>query len=219
MLDPILKGLLFHISFLCTYKKRSMDWIFWLTPVLTGLLGLFITWLALKIFMLNVLPARLPAIAAAAGKMASEFISVPAITEKLTSDESMEKIMPEAEVHVDLFLRTKLKSAFPVVGAFIGDKTINQLKEIFMKELRLILPELLKKYMSNLQQEFDLGETVKNKILAYPPSQMEKLASRSMGGFGYPLLTGFIVGLLCGFCQIGLIYLFIDWLDPLVPGA
>ncbi|WP_315814403.1 hypothetical protein [Paraflavitalea speifideaquila] len=51
------------------------------------------------------------------------------------------------EVHVDEFLRKGLPKAFPMISTFIGERTINQLKEIFLKELETIFPVVMKGYV------------------------------------------------------------------------
>jgi hypothetical protein len=53
------------------------------------------------------------------------------------------EVLPMAEAQVDDFLRNKLPKAMPVVGMFIGDKTIAQFKAIFMDELQTLLPDFI----------------------------------------------------------------------------
>jgi hypothetical protein len=36
---------------------------------------------------------------------------------------------------------------------FIGDKTIQQLKEVFIEELKIMFPELIHSFTSNIQKE------------------------------------------------------------------
>lgn len=73
------------------------------------------------------------------------------MVKKITAPENVQKIMPQAETHIDHFLRNKLPVSFPMIGMFIGDRTIQQLKEIFMKELEEIFPVIMKGYMDQLQ--------------------------------------------------------------------
>ena len=60
------------------------------------------------------------------------------------------EVLPMAEVQVDDFLRNKLPKAMPVVGMFIGDKTIAQFKAIFMDELKTLLPDFIGRCASTL---------------------------------------------------------------------
>lgn len=50
-------------------------------------------------------------------------------------------ILPLADTHVDDFLRNKLPKKMPVMSMLVGDKTIAQLKAVFMEELQDLLPE------------------------------------------------------------------------------
>ncbi|OQP49716.1 DUF445 domain-containing protein [Niastella yeongjuensis] len=95
--------------------------------------------------------------------LAREFASFSKLEEKITNPESIKKIMPVAEVHMDDFLRNKLKEGFPMI-TMVGDRTLNTLKEIFMKELESIFPVIMKEYMQNLEQDLNLEQTITNKI-------------------------------------------------------
>src|SRR5690349_18820017 len=65
----------------------------------------------------GVFPKRQPQFAQQIGALISkELVSFNQIESKLTNEENIKKIMPVAEVHVDDFLRNKLKEAFPMIG-------------------------------------------------------------------------------------------------------
>jgi hypothetical protein len=53
---------------------------------------------------------------------------------------------------LDLFFREKLTAKMPMISMFIGDKTIEELKAVFMEELELLFPELMNSYSGNLNQ-------------------------------------------------------------------
>ena len=73
----------------------------------------------------------------------NEIINMEGIEQKITNPKHMDAIMPMAEEQIDYFLRNKLKEVFPMIGMFIGDKTIDQLKEVFMAELKTLFPAAL----------------------------------------------------------------------------
>jgi sulfite reductase beta subunit-like hemoprotein len=47
-----------------------------------------------------------------------------------------------------------------MIGMLIGDKTIAQVKGVFIKELEELFPILMKQYMTSLQHDLDLEKIV-----------------------------------------------------------
>jgi uncharacterized membrane protein YheB (UPF0754 family) len=132
-----------------------------------------------------------------------EFLSFSDIEEKITSADNIKKIMPVAEQHVDEFLRKKLGEAFPMIGMFIGEKTINQLKTLFMNELETIFPVIIKGYVQNLQQELDLKQIVTSKVAAFSIDKLETNLYQSMGNELRAVhLLGAGIGLVMGLIQL-----------------
>lgn len=191
------------------------------TLLLTSLVGFIATRIIVSIYLKRVLPKRKAEIGAAVGKIVCELFSLSELGEKLVDEKSMEKIMPEAEKQVDHFLRNKLKTAFPIIGSFIGDKTINQLKDVFMQELKEILPDILKKYIQNLEKDFDMEKMISERIASIPAHQ-EAILVKKMKGYLEPVyIMGALVGLIIGLIEVLLVYVFVAYTyfcEPLTPG-
>lgn len=204
-------------------KNASMNW--WLMMIIP-LTSAFIGWATnrLAVIMLfrpqkpvrvfgttiqGIFPKRQLQFAQQIGALVSkELVSFNEIESKLTSEENIKKIMPVAEEHVDDFLRNKLKVAFPMIGMLIGEKTIDTLKGIFMKELETIFPVIIKAYVQNLQQDLDLEQMTAKKIATLSAGKLEtaiynglKKELRAAG-----LFFG-LIGLLIGLVQVGIVYL------------
>lgn len=133
-----------------------------------------------KIFGITVqgiLPAIQPLIAEKAGQMANAAFSFSDIEQKITSPEAVQQIMPIVEGHIDFFLREKLKEKMPMISMFIGDKTIAQLKEVFLAEIASMFPELIKGYLGNLKQDMNVEKAIKDRINAVPPTQLRAAAT------------------------------------------
>ncbi|MBC7850259.1 MAG: DUF445 domain-containing protein [Chitinophagaceae bacterium] len=147
-----------------------------LLPIVSALIGwLLATWIV-RHFVFTVIPNQQRAFAAQIGKLAAEqLVSFKALEEKIAGPESIGKIMPVIEGHIDHFLRHKLSKAMPVISMFIGDKTINQLKEVFMKELNVIFPETMKSYVQNLETDLDIEQLVSDKIGSFPVGQIQDM--------------------------------------------
>ncbi|MEP7280012.1 MAG: DUF445 domain-containing protein [Bacteroidota bacterium] len=163
-----------------------MNGWFFLLPLVAAVLGWVFVSLALRLLFHPVqpkkwlgysirgfVPARQQIFAKEAGRLAASFFSIDEIVEKITQPANVKKILPQAEAHIDDFLRLKLVKSMPVVGMFVGDKTINNLKTLFMAELELLFPEIMKTYMNQLREDVDIEKIVTGKIASCPPAIIE----------------------------------------------
>jgi len=196
-----------------------MTWWLLLIPISCA----FSCWLVIKVFFAalfhpqnpksilgikvqGILPAKQSAIASKTGKLVAEqFFSMKAIEEKITDPSNLQKIMPAIEEHIDDFLRNKLKKEMPFIGVFVGDKTINSLKKVFITELETLFPRIMSNYASNLVNDLNLEQLVSQKIAAVSIREVE---TNFRQNFSKELrLTGVISGLIGLF--IGLVVMLI----------
>jgi hypothetical protein len=171
---------------------------YWLLviPFLSAMLGWLGVFIASKIFLYKVVPARLGKLAEKIGKTVNAEFSFADIEKKISDPENIKKVMPLVEEHVDDFLRNKLKKKIPVVGMLIGDKTINSLKEVFLKEIEDLFPQVLKKFAGDLQGEFDIQAMVVNKITAVSSGRLENILSPALKYYQLAgAVTGFTIGM------------------------
>ena len=188
-----------------------------LIPVISAFIGWFTNWIAIKMLFHpkepkrilgltfhGIFPKRQQQFAEKLGKLVSnELLSFEDIEKKITQKENVDKILPEIEVHIDTFLRTKLSSTFPMLSMFIGDKTINQMKGAFMTELESILPVVLKKYMGNLQKDLDLEKIVTEKVQGFSSDKLESILNDIMKKeFKFVEIIGGVLGFIIGLLQV-----------------
>ena len=166
-----------------------MSWWWFLFPVIAAFIGWLITSTGLWLLFhplrpVNILGMKLQGIIPARKKMldgklskiiVNEFLSSKEIEETLVNEGSFQKILPSIEAHLDNFLQNKLQKSMPFLSMFIGDKTIKQLKELFMEELAELFPVVMKNYIGRLQQENDLESVLYSKLAAIPPERIEFL--------------------------------------------
>jgi len=176
-------------------------WLLILLPVSSAFIGWVSNRLLIKMLFRMFAKRQMQLAQTLAPLITKEFVSFSDLEDKITNADSIKKIMPVAEVHIDDFLRNKLKDAFPMIGMLIGDRTINTLKEIFMKELEAIFPVIMKGYLQNLQQDLNLEQTITDKIAAL---QVEKLKAALYQHAGGELRQAYMLGAALGFF-IGLI--------------
>ena len=199
-----------------------MNYYFLLIPLLTAFTGWAVIWLLLKILFRPLHPQKLfgytwqgiihthkHSIAEKIGKkVAAEFSSFNGIEQKISDPKNFEKVKPLIETHIDDFLRNKLKEQMPMISMFIGDKTINTLKTVFIKEIEDLFPQVMQQFAGNLKNELNLEQMVSSKIAAVSPEQFESLLYKNMSKeINYASLIGFAIGLLIGLIQLSILLL------------
>ena len=202
-------------------KRLLMNGWFFLFPIVAASVGWVLAALALRLLFRpiypkkimgltfqGVIPKRQKEIAVKTGQLSASLLSVTEIEEKIINPENVKKIMPQAEAHIDEFLRVKLVKSMPVVGMFVGDKTINNLKALFVTELEQLFPEIMKNYMGRLQEDFNIAQMVTEKLAAYPPAAIEAAVLQMLKTeFRTVKLMGALLGLIIGLLQLLLLAL------------
>ncbi len=199
-----------------------MSYWFLLFPFVSAFIGWITNWVAIKmlfhprnpkkilgITFQGIFPKRQQKFAEKLGKLVSaEFLSFDDIEKKISNPENLLKIMPMIENHVDDFLRNKLKDEMPVISMFIGDKTISNLKVMFMKEIETLLPIVMKQYAGNLKSELDLEHIVVTKVAAFSSDKLEEVLFQIMSKeFRFVEIIGAVIGFLIGSLQVVFTYL------------
>ena len=80
-------------------------------------------------------------------------IDLTEILPLLTKNAPFDTLKPVINEKLDDFFRHKLSSKLPMISMFIGDKTIEELKEVFMEELALLFPMLISEFSAHLNQD------------------------------------------------------------------
>lgn len=197
---------------------------YWLVliPVISGFIGWFTNWIAIKMLfhprepkqvlgltIQGIFPKRQQQFAEKLGKLVSnELLSFDEIKKKITSPDNLQHVMPYLELKIDDFLRQKLSDVFPVISMFIGENTINQLKTVFMDELESMFPGLINAYMNNLEASLDLEKIVTEKVKGFSTDKMEEILLQIMSKeFRFVEILGGIVGFIIGLLQVTLTFL------------
>lgn len=188
-----------------------------LIPLISAFIGWFTNWIAIKMlfhprepkkilwFTLHgIFPKRQQQFAEKLGKLVSaELLSFSEIESRITHPENLKKIMPHVEGHIDQFLRVKLAEQMPVISMFIGDKTINELKSVFLAELEILFPVLMKNYMGTLQEQLDLEKIVIEKVAGFSSDKLEQILNSIMAKeFRFVEIIGGVLGFVIGLLQI-----------------
>jgi uncharacterized membrane protein YheB (UPF0754 family) len=191
-------------------------WLF-LIPIISAFIGWFTNWIAIKmlfhpkepkkilgITFHGIFPKRQKQFAEKLGKLVSdELLSFSDIESKITDPKNLDKIMPQVDQYIDNFLRVKLADAMPMISMFIGDKTINQLKEVFLAEMRELFPTIMSNYMNKLQGDLDLEKIVVDKVSAFSSDKLESILNQIMSKeFKFVEIIGGVLGFIIGLIQV-----------------
>jgi len=188
-----------------------------LIPLISAFIGWFTNWIAIKMLfhprepkkilgltIQGIFPKRQTTLAANLGKLVSdEFLSFTDIEEKISNPSNLKKIMPMIDTHIEDFLRKKLPDEMPVISMFIGDKTINKMKTVFMHEIEDLFPKVMKQFASNMKSELDLEHIVYTKVSAFSSDILEEILYQIMSKeFRFVEILGGIIGFMIGLLQV-----------------
>jgi uncharacterized membrane protein YheB (UPF0754 family) len=188
-----------------------------LIPVISAFIGWFTNWIAIKMLFHPKLPVKVLGItfhgifpkrqkqfAEKLGKLVSqELLSFSDIEKKISNPENIEKLMPYVETHIDHFLRVKLAEEMPMISMFIGDKTINQMKAVFIKELQTLFPSIMENYMGQLEKDLDLEKIVTDKVSGFSSDKLEEILQAIMSKeFRFVEIIGGVLGFMIGLLQV-----------------
>jgi len=195
----------------------KLSWWFYTIPFISAFIHWLTIWMALKLlfhprqskrilgFTLHgVFPKRQQQIAESLGRIVGqELLSFGDIEQAITHPDNVRRILPLAEEHIDNFLRVKLKEQMPMISMFIGDKTIGQLKAVFMAELEELFPVIMKNYVANLRHDLDLERIVVEKIASFSADRLENMLNEFLTKeFRFVEIIGAALGFLIGLLQI-----------------
>jgi len=150
----------------------------------------------------GILPGKKNAIATALGKtIAKEFDVLPLIEKKINDPATLESILPLIESHIDIFLNQKLKEEMPMISMFIGSKTTDKLKDVFLKEIQALFPQVISKFAGNIGADLDIEKIVTQKITALTPHELEARLKPAMQSELRAIkrlgaVSGFIIGVI-----------------------
>lgn len=198
-----------------------MSYLVLFIPVISAFIGYITNLIAIKMLfhprkplkvfgftIQGIFPKRQKQFATKLGKLVGEeLLSFQDIEEKITREDNIKKLHPVIESHIDDFLRNKLGSKMPMIAMFIGDKTITELKGIFIQELEAIFPDIMKNYIGNLRQDLDLEKIVTKKVEEFSSDRLESILYQIMAKeFRFVEILGGILGFLIGLIQVAITY-------------
>ena len=210
-------------TYFCSQMLLMTTGQFIIIVLFYSLTGWLIAWLIIKILfwpikpiqiagckLQGIIPSLQKQFSGRAGELLqSEFMAYKGLEEKIADPKLIARLRPEIEVHIDLFLQEKIKTVFPIIAQFMGEKTINQFKTALLTEIDTLLPVLLKNYSHELKNEIRLNEIVSERINALSIDEMRRFfhsnAAKQISSFK---MVSTFIGFVCGMLTILILFLF-----------
>lgn len=166
-------------------------------PLLSALVGWLIHFGLAHYLLTTYLPAQQPKIAGSLSKKAQSYADTHIdIDQKLGNPALMDKVMPMIEGHIDEFLNVKLVQEIPMLSMFIGNKTTDKIKEVFVNQLKQLFPKVMQGIVGPLKKELNIEAIVYKEIMAANLTQVLK-TQRISGKIQLTgLVTGFVIGII-----------------------
>lgn len=169
-----------------------------LSLTISAFLGWLAAWLCSRNLVNGVVNNK-HRLAAQTGRFAAQHISIDSFRDKLSDAGLLETAMPTIEKHIDEFLNVKLKEEIPMIGMFIGNKTTDQLKAVFIKQLQTLFPEIMQQLSGNLAASFNMEQLISEKINAIPDTKLKEQLQAPLQKplarlYWAGLITGVIIG-------------------------
>ena len=136
------------------------------------------------------------------------FTNEDVLQKSLLNSDAINKLKPEIEMHVDIFLREKLKESFPMMHQLMGEKTLARFKEVFLNEVEALLPIIIQKHATGLLNNKTINGLILSKLNSIEISELASLFKKAAARHLFYLkLFAVIVGLIVGIFQIFIVLL------------
>lgn len=164
----------------------------YLLPVFIGLFGWLLVWALVKLLFYPIHPITIGTIQWQ-GFLHQWIrqIELNKILHQFSQGDSFEALKPVINEKLDDFFKNKLSAKMPMISMFIGEKTIEELKGVFMEELETIFPLLLVQFTSNLDKKLQNQWQTKFSMIL-----LKKVISATYSLRWIAFLLGFIWGIL-----------------------
>lgn len=191
----------------------------YLLPVISAFIGWFTNWIAIKMLFhpkeprkilgmtfQGIFPKRQQQFAAKLGAVvAGQLLHFDEIAAKIKDPAQLAAVKPEIEQHVDVFLHEKLKEKLPVISMFVGQGTLEKIKEGLMEEIDQMLPQVIGRYADNLSEQVNIEQIVSEKVAGFSSDKLEEILVAIMNKeFRFVEIIGGVLGLVIGLVQVAI---------------
>ncbi|HTO14921.1 MAG TPA: hypothetical protein VLZ83_04085 [Edaphocola sp.] len=176
-------------------------------PIFTCLVG-YLVFKVFSIFVKNSLYKQKKKLSEIANDILDEFDLEDSIN-AFISPEKMQQLEPELKAQISSFIHDKIPEKLPALAMFKGDKLMFKAEEIVIEEVRIRLPEIIKKSVESANYKDQIKQELTKKILKIPNSDWEGLVNYWVAPFlGKLQLVGAVLGFILGLAYIIFMFLY-----------
>ena len=167
-----------------------------LIPLISAFIGWFTNWIAIKMLFhpknpIKFLGFTIQGIFPKRQQQFAKKLGVLVATELLHFDE----------------IAVQLKEKLPVISMFVGDNTMNKIKDGMMEEIESLLPEIITRYTDSLSARIDIEKIVTEKVSKFSSDKLEEILVSIMSKeFRFVEILGGVLGFMIGLFQVLLTY-------------
>lgn len=191
--------------------------VIYFIPLISAFIGWFTNWIAIKMLFHPKEPIKILGItfhgifpkgqqqfALKLGSVvANDLLHVDEIVDKIKDPKNLDSLKPFIDKHVDEFLKVKLTEKLPVISMFLGDSTLNKVKEGLIEEIDLLLPQVIEQFTTSLQQKLDIQSIVAEKVAQFSSDKLEQILVDIMKKeFKFVEILGGVLGFIIGILQV-----------------
>lgn len=188
-------------------------------PIISALIGWLTNWVAIKMlfrpqhpkkilfFTLHgVFPKNQKFIAEKFGNViATELFSSSDIRTSMTHNTDI--VRKVIEEKIDDYLTNTFSNKHPLVSIFFTEKRKMRIKSELALEVEKAAPDVIDQYLTDIEQEINIAEIVKEKIEQLSAAKLEELIMGVLKNeFRFIESIGAFIGFLIGCFQVGLLY-------------
>ena len=196
--------------------------IIWTLPIIAALTGYITNYIAIKmlfhprkkvkiLFMeiQGIFPKRQKTLAEKLGKIvAEELFSIEDVKKSLQNPGNTDEVTAIVDARLNDFLDNRLVEAMPMLAMFMNDEIKLKIKTTLEAELQLMLPELIDRFVSKIEEEVDVERTVYEKVVSFSTDKLEEILYSIMSKeFKFIEILGGILGFIIGLIQIAILQL------------
>lgn len=193
-----------------------------LIPVISALIGWGTNWLAVKMLfrpkdkinllffsVQGVFPKNQQTVAEKIGNMvASELFSSKDIRERMVHPDNINTIRMVIEEKIDQYLNVTFPKNYPLTSLFFGKKRKQGFKEDLVLEVEKATPDVVEKYVQDIESALNIKEIIARKVAALPPDKLEAMLNSILKKeFQFIEYIGGVIGLVIGILQVILVHL------------
>jgi hypothetical protein len=136
-----------------------------LIPILTGLFGWMLIWLMAKSLFFPTKAIKIGGFSweSNLSRLINQFPVELLIPNESDSEASFKAMQPLMVEKLDFFFNHTIKDKLPMMSMFIGDKTVAQLKSVFLEELAGNFPQLIGQFAQNAKM--NMSKSFATKLL------------------------------------------------------